>query len=1159
MGSLNGSSSGIKARAERERNGRLARKARWAQEGGTAQGLGGRVEEPVFYDASGRRNRWTMRGFLALLLVTVLAAVAFAVTVVEVPVPQPLAMAMERPVPRPLEQQVLHLRHRAARGLSALRDNVASWLPRRTSPAAQQIRQIRAAFYVPWDDASRSSLARHIGEIDWLMPSLLFVTGPAHQLSVTSDARLEALLAASPHRPKLLPMVQNAVEDRWDGAGSAALFRDRIARAAFLGRLEQMLAARKADGVVFDFEEVPAEALPAYRQFLREARARFAPHGWPVVVTVPADDDDWDLRAFARIADRIVLMAYDEHSPEGDPGPIASQGWFVKQLGHALAQVPRDKLIVAIGNYAYDWSKPGEATSLAVEEAWLNAHDSEAPIRFDRQSGNPSFGYEDEGAAHSVWMLDAATAWNQLRVADLNGVAGVALWRLGTEDAGFWPVLGAFESGRIPDIRTLHAVGNVDVEGNGEILRIEDVPSPGRRRLVRDARNLIVAERYEALPTPFVVRRTGYRPGLVALSFDDGPSADWTPRILDILKARNVPGTFFLIGENAMAHPLLVKRIIEQGSEVGNHTFTHPNLARLSDRGTRIELNATQRVIEAYGGRSVRLFRAPYFGDAEPTTADELIPALTAQQAGYTNVGLHVDPNDWQRPGVEAIVRQTIAQVEDGSDERSAQIILLHDGGGDRSQTVAALPRIIDALQAKGYRFVSVSALAGLTPDQVMPPVSGMDLVSVRADIGMFLVLAALGYALKWMFFLAIALGVARAVILALLAVGSARRRNRPVPPAIDPEQFVSVLIPAFNEARVIEASVRRVLASTAAKIEVIVIDDGSTDGTSAIVRAAFADDSRVQLLTLLNGGKARALNRGLALAKGEIIIALDADTQFEAETIARLARWFADPRIGAVAGNAKVGNRVNLVTRWQAVEYVTAQNLERRALSRFDAIMVVPGAVGAWRKAALDEVGGYPADTLAEDQDLTIAIQRRGWEIAYDVDAVAWTEAPESFRALAKQRFRWAYGTLQCLWKHRGVLRLRQPAGLAYVGIPQAWIFQIGFALISPVIDLALLVSMASTAINVAEHGWAQTQSDLLRMAGYWLVFTAVDIGCGWIAYRLERREKRYPVLLLVAQRFVYRQLMYGVVIRAVANALRGLWVGWGKLERSGRVDARS
>jgi cellulose synthase/poly-beta-1,6-N-acetylglucosamine synthase-like glycosyltransferase len=442
-----------------------------------------------------------------------------------------------------------------------------------------------------------------------------------------------------------------------------------------------------------------------------------------------------------------------------------------------------------------------------------------------------------------------------------------------------------------------------------------------------------------------------------------------------------------------------------------------------------------------------------------------------------------------------------------------------------------------------------------LKPEQVNPEISGSDLIAVRFDVSIFLILGALNQTLKYLFFTAIFVGTGRSVLLALLAIRSNLRQNRPVPPEIDTDRFVSVLIPAYNEARVIEQSVRRVLASECVQLEVIVIDDGSKDETSAIVGTAFAGDPRVQLLTLENGGKARALNQGLKRAKGDIIVALDADTQFEPMTIARLARWFADPEIGAVAGNAKVGNRINLVTRWQAVEYVTAQNLERRALDRFDAITVVPGAVGAWRREALDMVGGYPHDTLAEDQDLTIAIQRKGWLVEYDVDAVAWTEAPESFGALAKQRFRWAFGTLQCLWKHRRILRERRPAGLALVGIPQAWLFQIGFALISPLIDLALAISVISTIVRVQQHGWAQTQSDVIRMLFYWIGFTSIDAVCGWIAYKLEPREKRFPLFLLLAQRFVYRQIMYSVVVRAVAAAVRGPWVGWGKLERSGRV----
>ncbi len=1104
------------------------------------------MDRPVFYDASGRRNRWTARTFLAGLLLLAVTAGVFAATLVDVPIPRPLALSIERPQPRPLSQT-----------LGKTIANIKSWLPSDGTAARQKVDQVRVGFYVPWDDASRASLALHIKQLDWLVPGLISVTGADHRLTVFPDHQLDALLASTPKPPAVVPMVQNVLNGKWDGAGMAALLHDPKASAGLLDRLEPQLVARNAIGVMFDFEELPASAQSDYLKFLAQAKQRYAAHRWLITLAVPVDNSDWNLGAYAKVADRLVLMDYDEHTTDAEAGSIASQQWFVDHLEAALAVVPRNKAIVGVGSYSYDWTGDGKGDTGSVEDAWLAAHESEAAIQFDKASGNPTFSYAQNGDTHTVWFLDAVSAWNQLRASDLEGVAGVALWRLGTEDPGVWKVLDAFQTGKLPDLRKLSSQGAVDIEGLGEILRIEASPVDGRRTVVQGNEGLVVDERYHALPTPYVIRRAGYQKGLVALSFDDGPDPEWTPPILDILKAKHVPATFFVIGENAMPHPFLLNRIIDEGSEIGNHSFTHPNLAQVSAGGTRLELNSTNRLVEAYTGRSLRLFRAPYFGDAEPTTANEIVPALIAQQDGYTNVGLHVDPNDWKRPGVADIVKATLDQVRTDNPETAGQIVLLHDGGGDRAQTVAALPAIIDGLRAKGFQFVPVSRLAGLSRDAVMPKVTGNDLLSVRADVGVFLFFGMIGYALKWLFFTVIMLGIGRAIILAVMAWNSSRPKHRPAPPPIDTSLFVSVLIPAFNEARVIVASVQRVLLSSDIGLEVIVIDDGSKDETSAVVSRAFGSDPRVQLLTLENGGKARALNEGLKLAKGDIIIALDADTQFETDTIAKLARWFVDPEIGAVAGNAKVGNRHNLVTRWQAIEYVTAQNLERRALSQFDAIMVVPGAVGAWRRTALDDVGGYPVDTLAEDQDLTIAIQCKGWRIGYDVDAVAWTEAPESFSALAKQRFRWAFGTLQCLWKHRSILRTRKPESLAFIGIPQAWLFQIGFALISPLIDLALVVSIVSTWLRVQQHGWNQTQSDVLRMGGYWIAFTMIDVLCGWVAYRLDQREKRYPALLLVAQRFVYRQLMYWVVIRAVINAMRGPWVGWGKLERSGRVKA--
>jgi peptidoglycan/xylan/chitin deacetylase (PgdA/CDA1 family)/spore germination protein YaaH/GT2 family glycosyltransferase len=1109
------------------------------------------MHRPIFYDASGRRRRLTLPALGLALTAILVAAIAFAVTIVDVPVPAAVPLHMERPRAEGIGQRLGRL--------GASLRKLAGWLP--TKGPARVARPVRVAFYVPWDDASKASLRQHVGSIDWVAPALISVTGRDHSLQVTADPAFAAIVRAAHRRPRVMPVVQNVAGGDWDGAGTAALLHDPAARTLFLQRLLPVLKQLHGSGVVFDLEALPASAQRDYPAFLRQAASLLHEQRLQLMLTVPVDDAGWNLRAYGRVADRLFLMDYDQHYVGQSAGPIAAQPWFVARLRAALHAVPASKTIVAVGNYAYDWTEGGgPADTLSIEDAWLSAHYSDAQIRFDPGSGNPTFDYQEDGRVHHVWMLDGASAWNQIRAARLLGVGGVALWRMGSEDPGFWSAFKAQDDASASRMSRLTSFNSVDVEGEGEILRIDDVPTIGHRMIHMGSgasRGLIIDEQFASLPTPYVIRRTGYRPHMVALTFDDGPDAVWTPPILDILKAAHVPATFFVIGENAIMHPGLLRRIIAQGSEIGSHSYTHPNLAQVSPRGISLELNSTQRLIEAYTGHAVRLFRAPYFGDAEPTTADEIGPALEAQKAGYVNVGLHVDPGDWTRPGVDAIVERTVRQVEEGNAGRSAQIVLLHDSGGDRAQTVAALPRIIRALRAKGYHFVTVSALAGLTPAQVMPPIRGADLVAVRIDVAIFLIVASIVTILKWLFFAVILFGMGRAVMLAGLALGSRLRSNRIDPPALRPGEFVSVIIPAYNEAKVIEASVRRVLASRDVMLDVIVVDDGSTDATSAIVAGAFAHDARVRLLTLANGGKAAALNRALEIARAPIVVALDADTQFEEWTIARLARWFADPQVGAVAGNAMVGNRVNLVTRWQAVEYVTAQNLERRALARFGAITVVPGAVGAWRRSALDSVGGYPLDTLAEDQDLTIAVQRAGWRIAYDTEAVAWTEAPESFRALARQRFRWAYGTLQCLWKHRSIWRDGNPAGLAWVGLPQAWLFQIGFAILSPIIDLALVVSTIDTAVRVHQHGWAQTESDVLRMAFYWLVFTAVDIACGAVAYRLEPRERRYPALLLVAQRIVYRQIMYAVVIRAVGTAILGPWVGWGKLERTGRVQS--
>ncbi len=1110
----------------------------------------------IFHDTSGKR-RWWVGGATALLILIVIAALGvLALTIETESAPPPLSFGA--PVPLSAPGSLAALTHKLRRVVLG-RDPVVTgaWLPP-AARAAKRGHPLTIGFYTPDDDGSVSSLARHVETLDWVSAADFNIVGADHHLRQTPDPKLAQIMIVARRKPRLMPLVQNADEGVWDGKGIASLLHDPAQRAALLDRLTPALAATGARGAVFDFEEVPASAHADYRAFLTEAVARWRPRGWLVTLAVPVADEAWDLGAFARIADNVLLMTYDQHWESGGPGPIAAQPWFVEKMRAGVAAVGADKAVVCIGNYAYDWTEGGkQANELTIEEAWIVARDNQATIRFDAASGNATFDYTVQGGKrHHVWMLDAASAYNQARAVRMENAAGIAIWRLGSEDPGMWASLAAAAADARPDLRVLKTSNNVDLEGKGELLRITATPTDGSRTMGYDAQGLVRDERFNGLPTPFVVERAGNRPGYVALTFDDGPDPDWTPQILDVLRQAHVPATFFVVGVNGVSEPDLLRRILAEGHEIGNHSYTHPNMARISNETIRLEINATQRLIQAYTGHSTRLFRAPFFGDAEPTSADELIPALTAQQDGYINVGLHVDPDDWQRPGADAIVARTIAGVTDASlGDNHGNIILLHDGGGERSGTLEALPRIIAALKSRGYTFVPVSELAGLSAAQVNPPVTAAEALAVRADAGVFTALDRGQETLGVLFVTAIALGLMRAVVLAFLALRArATERSAPPPPAAW-DGLVSVLIPAFNEARVIEASVGRVLASVKARIEVIVLDDGSKDETSAIVTRAFGTDPRVRLLTLTNGGKARALNRGLALAQGEIIVALDADTQFEPDTIAKLARWFADSGVGAVAGNAKVGNRVNIVTRWQSVEYVSAQNLERRALAGLDAITVVPGAVGAWRLSALKALGGYPEDTLAEDQDLTIAVQCAGWRVHYDPDAVAWTEAPQTIRGLVKQRFRWAYGTLQCLYKHRAVIWTDRPRGLARVGLPQAWAFQIGFALFSPLIDLALVISLVLTGIAVAQHGWGAESGDFRKMAIYWIAFTTIDLICGWIAYRLDKRERTFPWLLLLSQRFVYRQLMYWVVVRAVSAALRGPMVGWGKLERTGAV----
>lgn len=1021
-------------------------------------------------------------------------------------------------------------------------------------------RPLAIGFYVNWDDSSYASLKRTLPTLDWVIPTWMSVSGPDMALHTSVDAKALNLIRSKKPSTPILPLLQNAANTQWDGPGLARMLADPALRQARIAQIVSFLAANRFQGVTVDFEEVPTEAQPDFKAFLSELSDAFGPHGWGIVLSVPFDEAGWDYTGYAGIVDFELLMAYDQHWAGKDAGSIAGVDWFEQTLDKRMKELDPDHTIIAIGNYGYDWSHGKNAETLTFQDAMDRASDAQADITFDPDTLNPHFSYsEDDGSAHQVWFLDGVTAFNQIHTADDYKPYGYALWRLGSEDPSVWSVLGRpYGAAAPPELRTIGQGEDIDIEGQGEVLEIVSEPSPGARTLDLDKDDGSVNdESYTALPSSYVIQRAGTLPHKIALTFDDGPDPEWTPQILDILKAKQVPATFFIVGANAEMSPRLVQREVAEGHDVGNHTFTHPNLGDSPSGIVSLELNATQRLFEALTGRSMRLFRAPYFGDAEPTTADELVPIGIAQKMGYISVGLHVDSADWQRPGADKIVDNVLTQIAASNPERTGQVVLLHDAGGERSQTIAALPRIIDGLRAKGYEFVTVSELAGLTREQTMPPLPPGSL-SRWADRSVFLALGWLGHLIRWLLTVAITLGVARLLLLGGLALFNRTQERRRAKPALpDDPPLVSVLIPAYNEEKVIVSSIRRILKSRYVNLEVIVVDDGSTDATSAVVREHYAGEPRVRLISIPNGGKAHAVNTALRESNGTVVVALDADTQFEPHTISHLVRWFADPKIGAVAGNAKVGNRINLITLWQALEYITAQNLERRALAALGAITVVPGAVGAWRREALERLGGFPADTLAEDQDLTIAVQKAGYHTLFDAEAIAWTEAPDTFRGLARQRFRWAYGTLQCLWKHRNATFNPRYGALGTVALPQVWLFQIFFSVVSPLVDLVLVWQIVNTGMDYLQHRGQFDDTNLLRMLVFYAAFMAVDLGASALAFAMEKKERWSLLWWLVLQRFGYRQLMYYVVVRSVWTAIRGPSVGWGKQERKATVNA--
>ncbi|WP_316801133.1 glycosyltransferase [Pedobacter frigidisoli] len=1030
-------------------------------------------------------------------------------------------------------------------------------------------KRINMAFYVSWaatKDKSLADLKRNIGHLDMVATESFFLNGD----SIVDKADTAALNVIHAGKKSAIAVVSNFNKDHWDGNAVKRLLNDQAAQQKLIYNLISITKKYGYKGINIDFEELDLENNQSFNAFMKNLYDQFHAENLIVSQDISPENDDYQPEVLQKYNDYIILMAYDQHTDQSNAGDISHQEWVEEKLDDICTKVDPGKVILALACYGYDWPNKSIGKSVTYEEAMTTAVTFKSKVNYNPNSANLNYSYNDgSGIKHEVYFTDAATYFNLIRKADDWNIAGVALWRLGSEDKRLWSFISNGLSldtlQKKPfDLRKISSLnmGGISYIGDGEILDLVSTPRLGAVRFTLNKDNFTIADqKYMRLPEQYVIKRFGEADKKIALTFDDGPDPVYTPQVLNILKQEHVPGCFFVVGIMAEKNMELLRQEYDSGYEIGNHTFFHPDMSAIGPRRVKFELNATRRLIEAVTGHSTILFRAPFNADAEPQNISEILPVAQSRKENYINIGEYIDPEDWE-PGKTAdqIFNEVVKQHENGN------ILLLHDAGGNREATVAALPRIIRYFKSQGYTFTTVGDLMGKKRAELMPAVKS-DANSGFSGSGDYFFISFFYYAnivLDIVFTVAIVLAILRTIFIAYLAIKQRKKAKKYAHKLIEnPSVKVSVIIPAYNEEVTAVQTINSLLKTTYPDYELIFIDDGSKDKTFEMVQSRFGNHPQVKVYRKENGGKASALNYGIAKAASDFVICIDADTQLKTDAVNELMRYFYSDKVAAVAGTVKVGNANNIITKWQSIEYTTAQNMDRRAFDLLNTITVVPGAIGAFRKSVILEVGGFTIDTLAEDCDLTMRILKAGYRVKNCDTAIAYTEAPETVNMLLKQRFRWSFGVLQSFWKNRKTLLNKKYGYFGMVGMPNILVYQIILPLFSPLADFFMLLSLISglfslsTINNLTLTGFSgilSLHNGFGQVLFYYIIFILVDMFFAAIAFRMEK-EKLKNLIYLFPQRFFWRQLMYIVLFRSFRKAIKGELETWGTLKRTGNV----
>ncbi len=1013
--------------------------------------------------------------------------------------------------------------------------------------------RINAGFYRAWEPQAYTSLAEYFSRLDMVVSEGFFIAPNSDTLVANIDTGL-VNLNRKYRKPVLITLSNyvnyNNVKGGYDTKDVERIIKNKKLRVQFINNIARQLTRYKFKGINLDFDEIKNINSKNYIAFENDLYAILHPLGFWVTQNVVPDDEKYKLERLQHVNDFLFVMAIDQHNDGSNAGDLSNQHWVEEILDNVCTRIPSGKVILTIAAGAYDWPENSIGKPIGYPQAISTAQENDSKITFDPSSANLHYTYfDDDSLEHTVYFTDAATNFNVIRMADDWDTGGVALWRMGAEDPRLWTFFQknlAIDSLRKTgiDIKKLTTVGlnnKIAYDGDGEVLDLLTTPTTGNIDVQMDTSNFVITnQHYIKLPTKYVIRRYGYAPGKIVLTFDDGPDPDYTPQILDILKQEHVPAAFFVVGSMAEKNIQILRREYEEGYEIGNHTFFHPDISTISLQRVNLELNATRKLIESVTGRSTIMFRPPFNADAEPQTLAEVIPVAESRRQSYITIGESIDPWDWQ-PGVTAdsILARVIKQKDAGS------MLLLHDAGGDtREETVKALPEIIHFFKSHGYKFTTIADVLHTSKADLMPPIKDDANSGILGSLYNLLIQFYFygNWFLLYLFLSAIFLAVGRVVLIGILAVRQYSDDNKFNRKAVDPAKLppVSIIVPGYNEEVTVIKTIQSLLKTAYPSFEIIFIDDGSKDKTFELVNNAYGHHPLVQVLTKPNGGKASALNFGISHAQYDFVVCIDADTQLKDDAVHHLMTFFTDKEIGAVAGTVKVGNENNMITRWQSIEYITSQNMDRRAFDLINSITVVPGAIGAFRKSAIFSAGGFTYDTLAEDCDLTMRILKQGYIVKNSDEAIAYTEAPETLNGLLKQRFRWSFGVMQSFWKNKDALFNKKYKYFGMLGMPNILIFQIILPLFSPLADLFMIIGLFS------DHPG--------KILAYYAGFVVIDFIVAVIAFWMQKEEYK-KLVYIIPQRFIWRQLMYYVLFKSIRRALKGELSGWGASKRTGNV----